>query len=363
MDSDSRESVRIEGVFRVKYPSVDRLVVAYSRDLSKGGMFLATHDFLPLNAIIRVDIDLPEDGGRIPVVCRVVFVRDQAAATVSGKPTGMGVQFLDLERKSLDRLAQFVAERSMTSSEKEPERTRPLDLLVVDDDGASAEHIARPFRLRGDKVRIARDGLQGLGECLKRPPDAVISDVQMPRMDGWQLVRILRSRPSLSSIPVLFRTSLSGDEERLRAYKLGVDDFVSKPSDSDEIVVRVDRAVHRAERPGASLTQRKTLHGDLEQVSMASVLSFLDLEKRTGVLLLVGKETARVFVESGRPLKIEIDGSPAPQDQRALMSQVLDWTVGQFEFAAQDVACADELRSSLTSLLLEHARLRDESAR
>jgi uncharacterized protein (TIGR02266 family) len=360
---ESRESVRIEGVFRVKYPSIDRLVVAYSRDLSRGGMFLATREFLPLNAIIRLEIDLPEDGGRIPVVCRVVYVRDESAAAASGKPVGMGVQFLDLDKGSLDRLAQFVAERSMASDEKEPERSRSLDIVVVDDNAAQAERIARAFRLRGDKVRTANDGLQALGECLKHPPDAVISDVQMPRMDGWQFARILRSRPSFSSVPVLFLTSLSGDEERLRAYKLGVDDFVPKPTDTDEVLARVDRAVHRAQRPGASLTRRKTLHGDLEQVPLASVLSFLELEKRTGVLLLVGKETARLFVDSGRPLKIEIDGAPPLQDQHKLMNRVLGWNSGQFEFAAQDVACADELRCSVTSLLLEHARMSDESAR
>jgi DNA-binding response OmpR family regulator len=326
-------------------------------------MFLATDAFLPLNAVIRLEIDLPEDGGRIPVTCRVVFVRDKSAANTSGKPAGMGIQFLDLADESLGRLAQFLSDRSITATEREPERVRALDLLVVEDDRSSAERLARSFRLRGDRVRIAQDGLHALAECLKRPPDAVISDVQMPRMDGWQLIRILRSRPSLSSVPVLFLTQLWSEEERLRGYKLGVDDFIPKPSAPDEVMVRVDRAVDRAQRPGPTLAQRKTLRGDLEQVSLASLLSFLELEKKTGVLLLVGTESARIYVEAGRPLKIELDGPAAPRDQRQSMNLVLDWTAGQFEFGAQDVACADELRTSLTSLLLEHARLRDEARR
>jgi DNA-binding response OmpR family regulator len=326
-------------------------------------MFLATSEFLPVNAVIRLEIDLPADGGRIPVTCRVCYVRDAGESGASGKPAGMGVQFLDLDGENLDRLAHFIAEQSMVPSEREPKRARPLDLLVVEDDATSAERIARAFRARHDRVRVTQDGLQALGECLKRPPDAVISDVQMPRMDGWQLVRILRARPSLSSVPVLFLTSLWGGDERLRAYKLGVDDFVPKHSAADELVARVDRAVERAHRPGATLTQRKTLRGDLEQVSLASLLSFLELEKKTGVLLLVGKETARVFVEGGRPLKIELDGMRNAQDQHKLMSLVLDWTAGQFEFGAQDIACEDELRSSVTSILLEHARVRDESSR
>jgi uncharacterized protein (TIGR02266 family) len=350
-------------VFRVEYTSVDRLIVAYSRDLSRGGMFLATDDFLPLNAVICLEIDLPEGGGRITVTCRVVYVRDKNESAATRKPAGMGVQFLDLGQTDLDRLAHFIAERSMEPSEKQPERTRPLDLLVIDDDNLAADRVARAFRLRRDVVRTAHDGVQGLGECLKRPPDAIVSDVQMPRMDGWQLVRILRSRPSLSCVPVLFLTSLWSADDRLRAYKLGVDDFLSKTSAEEELLIRVDRAVGRARRPGATLTQRKTLRGDLEQVSLASLLSFLELEKKTGVLLLVGKQTARLFIDSGRPLKVEFDGSRTLQDQHMLMSRVLDWTSGQFEFAAQDVACEDELRSSVTSILLEHARVRDESER
>jgi DNA-binding response OmpR family regulator len=326
-------------------------------------MFLATTEFVPLDSLIRLEIDLPADGGRLAVTCRVVYVRDNGEAIASGKPAGMGVQFLDLDGGGLDWLARFIAEQSMVPSEKEPERVRPLDLLIIDDDGIWSDQVAKTFRQRRDRVRIAQDGVQGLGECLKRPPDAIVTDVQMPRMDGWQLVRILRSRSSLSSVPVLFLTSLWGADERLRAYKLGVDDFVSKQSGVDELLARVDRAVARARRPGATLSARKTLRGDLEQVSLASLLSFLELEKKTGILLLAGKETARVFVEQGRPLKIEVEGYRGPRDPHQLMNVVLDWTNGQFEFAAQDVACEDELRSSVTSILLEHARVHDESDR
>jgi uncharacterized protein (TIGR02266 family) len=365
-EREARESERIEGVFRVKYPSIDRLVIAYSRDFSRGGMFLATEQFLPINAVIRLEIDLPEDGGRIAVTCRVAFVRDKEGANATGKPAGMGVQFLDLDQEGLGRLATFVADRSMTWAEQAPaERARlgPIDLLIVDDDQASAERAALAFRVRGDNVRIATDGLHGLAQCLKRPPQAIVTDIHMPRMDGWQLVRVLRSRPSLSSVPVLVLTSVWGESERLRGYKLGVDDFIPKPFAPEELVARVERAVERAARPGSNPTQRKTLRGDLEQVALASVLSFLDLEKRTGVLLLVGDDTARIYIEAGRPLKVEIDGAPADADPRTMMEDLLGWTKGQFEFASQEVACADELRTSVTSLLLEHARVHDEEQR
>src|SRR6266542_5868235 len=167
MDSDSRESVRIQGVFRVKYPSVDRLVVAYSRDLSRGGMFLTTEHFLQLNAVILVQLELTENGGQIPITCRVVYVRDNELAQKTGAKTGMGIQFLDLEQENMARLQRFVADHSVTQ-EPEPlgrrQRLRPLDVLIIDDDSSARERVAKVFRERGDKVRTAKDGLAGLGE-------------------------------------------------------------------------------------------------------------------------------------------------------------------------------------------------------
>jgi two-component system OmpR family response regulator len=328
-------------------------------------MFLATEHFLPLNAVILVQIELPEDGGQIPITCRVVYVRDKDLAQKTGTKAGMGIQFLDLDNDSLTNLQRFVADHSVS---QEPEsvgrrrRGRALDVLIIDDDSAAREQIAKVFRERGDRVRSAKDGLAGLGECLRQPPDSILLDVQMPAIDGWQLVRILRSRPSLCSIPILLLTSLAGQQERLRGYKLGVDDYIGKPFEPDELLARVDRAVDRAQRPYSPLVQQKTLRGDFDQVSIASVLSFLELERKTGVLLLVADRTARVYIEAGRPLKVEIDGVPRTQSQRSLIDRVLDWTKGQFEFSVQDVACSDELGTSTAALLLEHARAQDESS-
>ena len=105
------------------------------------------------------------------------------------------------------------------------------------------------------------------------------------------------------------------------------------------------------------------LRGDLEQVSLASVLSFLELEKKTGLLSVVSEKSARVHIEEGRPLKVEVEG-PAPSGtSRQLLSGMLDWPRGQFAFEVAKVDCQDEVHATLTSILLEHARVSDEAAR
>jgi uncharacterized protein (TIGR02266 family) len=359
----------VEAGFRVSYRTLDELVVAYTRDLSRGGLFLKTQRFLPINAVILLSLELPEGGGEVPVIARVAYVRDPQSAAAAGKTPGMGIQFLDVSSDSRLRIERFIAERAMSAAEDSGpirRRARPLDLLVVDDDESYRELAAETFRARGENVRVAADGVQGLGACLKQPPELILSDVQMPGMDGWQLLRIIRARPTLATTPVIFMSTLAGEEERLRGYKLGVDDFIAKPFRPEELVARVDRVVSRSQRsPGAigGSVDKKSLRGDLEQVGLPSVLSFLEMERKTGILLVIGDRPARLYLRDGRPLRVEI-ASPDPRaSQEELALELLGWTAGQFEFAAQDVPDDNPLQTTLTALLLEHARRADEAAR
>jgi uncharacterized protein (TIGR02266 family) len=354
---------RVQAAFRVRYPSLDSLVVAYASDLSKGGMFLRADRFLPINAVVRLQIALPDGGGEIVVICRVVQVRTSEEATQTGKMPGMGLQFLDLSGERLQQIEQFISERSAYAAEQSaPQRIpcRPMKVLVVDDDEEYQEHAAEPFRLRGDQVRVARDGLEALAMCLKEPPEVILSDVQMPRMDGWQFLRVVRSRPTVAQVPFVFLTTLASESERLHGYQMGVDDYLAKPYQSQELVARVDRIVARTER---SKSDRRSLRGDLDQVSLAAVMSLLELERKTGVLLVVGERTARLFLRGGQPLRVEIDGASPALSQVDRACALIGWTAGQFEFALQDVADADELGLTLTELMLEAARRVDEASR
>jgi len=106
-----RSRAALEATFKVSYASVDQLLVAYSSDLSKGGMFLTTDQFLPVNAVIRVNLELGEGSVEIPVICRVVYVRDATAARAVGKPPGMGIEFLDMTAECLGLIETYIAER------------------------------------------------------------------------------------------------------------------------------------------------------------------------------------------------------------------------------------------------------------
>jgi DNA-binding response OmpR family regulator/Tfp pilus assembly protein PilZ len=345
----------------VRYSTLDELVVAYSSDLSRGGMFLQVDQFLPINAVVRVQLELPDGAGELPVICRVAFVRDEATAASAGVPAGMGVEFLDLGAEGLHKLEELIFELSgRAQPETDPGRlVRHLNLVVVDDDPAHREVAAEAFRTRGDAVRTAEDGFTGLAMCLKQVPDLILCDVQMPRMDGWQFLRMVRSRPSLATVPIVFLTSLGSEEERLRGYQLGVDDYLAKPYRTEEVRMRVDRLVARLHH---SHVERKTLRGDLQQVSLASVLSFLELERKTGELLVVGPDRARLTLRDGELLRVELEemGAEVPVEERIF--EVLGWALGQFEFAAREVVPGGEPQK-ISALVIEHARRTDERSR
>lgn len=358
LQEETRRARRITAAFRVRWRSVDELVVALTHDLSRGGLFIRTARYLPTNAIVRVHLELPDGGGELPVICRVAYVRHESQAA-TGKPAGMGLEFLDLGPERLAVLERFVAERVPLPSAAVARR--PLDIVVVEDDATVREPVVRVLSGRGDRVRAAVDGLAGLAACLKQTPDLVLSDVQMPRMDGFQLVRMLRARPSLAQVPVMLLTTLTDDESRLTAYRLGVDDFIGKPARDDDLLARVDRVHARVQRYRGQ--ERRSLRGDLEHVALHAVLSFLALEQKSGVLLVVGEGTGRIYLRAGQPLRVEIDDQPVAGLDDPALHALLAWSAGQFEFATQDVACADELETTVTALLLEHARRSDERGR
>ena len=242
-------------------------------------------------------------------------------------------------------------------------RTDALSIIVVDDDDSYRELAAEPFRKRGDVVRTTSDGLEALAMCLKEPPDIMLSDVQMPRMDGWQLLRLIRARPSLSSLPVVFLTMLNDDNERLLGYQLGVDGYIAKPYKPEELLIRVTQILRRSKSVQGAPMAKITLRGELAHVPPSSLLSFLEMEKKTGTLLLIGTGVARLFLREGRVLRAEIEGDVEPSSSREVFMSVLDWNNGQFEFTPEDVQADDEIKTASTALLLEHARISDERKR
>jgi chemosensory pili system protein ChpA (sensor histidine kinase/response regulator) len=115
---------------------------------------------------------------------------------------------------------------------------REEEILIVDDSISIRRSVANLLRAAGWRSVQARDGLEALEwlERAARPPDAIIMDIEMPRMDGYELAATLRSRPEFERVPILMLTSRAGEKHRQKALRLGVDRYLVKPC-PDELLV------------------------------------------------------------------------------------------------------------------------------
>jgi DNA-binding response OmpR family regulator len=125
-------------------------------------------------------------------------------------------------------------------------QSRPR-VLLVDDETAITDRLG-PFLSRaGFEVNIATDGEAALDEVASYAPDLIVLDVLMPRIDGREVLRQLRSQDDWT--PVILLTQVGGSDERTMALLEGADDYLNKPFDSNELVARI-RSVLRRAHPG-----------------------------------------------------------------------------------------------------------------
>ncbi|MCE1175182.1 MAG: response regulator transcription factor [Propionibacteriales bacterium] len=138
-----------------------------------------------------------------------------------------------------------------------------MHILVVDDDQAVRDSLARSLRYSGYEVTTANDGVDALARLSSLRPDAVIMDVMMPRLDGLETTRSLRA--SGNDVPILVLTARDAVGDRVDGLDAGADDYMAKPFSFDELQARL-RALTRRVRPGA-------------EAEGTELLSFADLSR------------------------------------------------------------------------------------
>ena len=132
----------------------------------------------------------------------------------------------------------------------------PKRLLVVDDDASLLMAVSETLRAEGYVVVTARRGAEALVRVAERTPDLIISDIRMPGMDGYQLARNLRSAPHTRLIPVVFLTAKDEIADRIAGFRSGVDAYVTKPFEPEELLAIVAGILERVQRT----------HGDLARL-------------------------------------------------------------------------------------------------
>ena len=128
-------------------------------------------------------------------------------------------------------------------------------LLVVDDEPNLLVAVGACLRGEGFDVVTARGGAEALVRVAESVPDLVVSDVRMPGMDGYQLARQLRSSPRTALTPVVFLTAKDETSDRVEGFRAGVDAYLTKPFEPDELVAVIRGILDRVQRTHAEIAR------------------------------------------------------------------------------------------------------------
>lgn len=125
-------------------------------------------------------------------------------------------------------------------------------VLIIEDDKDIIELVRYNLEKERFQVSWASDGLSGLAQIRKSPPDLVILDLMLPKLPGLEICREVRRDQSLNRLPILMLTARGEEADRVVGLELGADDYVTKPFSPRELVARVKALLRRAEPPGVS---------------------------------------------------------------------------------------------------------------
>ena len=132
-------------------------------------------------------------------------------------------------------------------------------ILVVDDDIAINELIKVNLELNGYNVLQAHDGTTGFAIAKQELPDLIILDVMMPEVDGYTVAQRIRQNPTTEETPILMLTALSQLNDKVKGFDIGVDDYLVKPFEMEELQVRVRALLKRSRKIPESMATKELL--------------------------------------------------------------------------------------------------------
>ena len=127
---------------------------------------------------------------------------------------------------------------------------RARRVLVVDDEPFVLELIVTRLEIAGFETRSARDGIQALERIAEFRPEAIVLDINMPRLDGFGVLTHMKAQGLSDRSPTLVLTARNAVEDVDRAIRLGAKDYMAKPFKDEQLIARVGRLLNRARPPG-----------------------------------------------------------------------------------------------------------------
>lgn len=233
-------------------------------------------------------------------------------------------------------------------------------VLVVDDNEVFRTYLRNVLTGRGFTVHEAKDGEEGLKAALEKRPWLILTDVSMPKVDGIEFCRRVRSHSLVHHIPLIFLSGWDEYKDRYRGLEAGADEYLSKDTSIRELLIRIQLVLKRYSDLGPRAWRGPGMEGQIEVIGAPGLLQMCHLGRLSGVCAVA---------EGGRRLEVRFrDGEIVGARTEGLegtdaVYELLSWREGHFSFAPGDPGDATPLGESFNQLLLEGCRRLDEAKR
>jgi DNA-binding response OmpR family regulator len=226
-------------------------------------------------------------------------------------------------------------------------------ILVVDDEAHLRRVVSLYLRARNYEVETAENGLEAIHKVAVDRPDLIIADIGMPGLDGYELCSRLRRDMATRTIPFIFLTARDQDTDRIKARKIGSDDYLTKPCPLDQLAEHVEIMIDRIEQAKKIPLDRIGLSGQLDEVNVLDLIQMLELSQKTGALVLShGERTGTLYFKDGTIIEADIR---SPKREEPLFV-LLGWKAGRYLFLPDAVPEHMPITASLAHLLIEDLR-------
>jgi len=168
-----------------------------------------------------------------------------------------------------------------------------MKILIAEDDANSRQLLKKFLIAKQYQVDEACDGAEAVQRFEAHPPDLVLLDVMMPKLDGWSVLERIREQ---SDLPVIMLTAKDTTQDKVRGLSSGVDDYITKPFDLLEVVARIEAVSRRYQSEAATVIQIKDVDIDDEQKRVKIRDQAVDLSpKEYELLKLLASKPGKVF--------------------------------------------------------------------
>ena len=154
-------------------------------------------------------------------------------------------QVFEYARTVVDSFVHFPVSRDDLLATIRALAEKKRRILVIDDSKLVHKHLVPPLEAEGYEVFSAMDGAEGVERAREVRPDLIISDIEMPRMNGFEAVRAIRSMPLLRDVPIIMSSTLSSVADQRKGFAAGVDDYVTKPVHIPDLLGRLEKIFKR----------------------------------------------------------------------------------------------------------------------